>query len=172
MQTTEVSANYIKCIDPGFFPNSVMFLFYIASASCGPSAFLAADSEIHPNASRPPRHTGRAARGLCCPRHQDSAVPWGTAGLSGAGVEQIEALESPVPNTMCHGWQGRGALRMKQVNCAKGLAEAHSRLTSGCASAHQAGICLPGGLSAAWGARHLSVWRWTRPGGHQCFGAG
>lgn len=54
MQTTEVSANYIKCIDHRFSPNSVMFLFYIAAASCGPSAFLAADSEIHPNAPRLP----------------------------------------------------------------------------------------------------------------------
>lgn len=62
MQTTEVSANYIKCIDQRVFPESVMFLLYIECASCGPSAFLAADSEIHPHMFGLPRQVqgGRA----------------------------------------------------------------------------------------------------------------
>lgn len=107
MQTTEVSANYIKCIDHRFSPNSVMFLFYIAAASCGPSAFLAADSEIHPNAPRLPGgraglrvgSDGPSARIALCGGHS-RARGWCGAGL-GDGEPRSQHDVKRMERTRC-----------------------------------------------------------------------
>lgn len=99
MQTTEVSANYIKCIDHRFFPSSVMFLFYIASASCGPSAFLAADSEIRPNASRPPRRAGLRV-GSAAPGARTAPRRAARPGSAWLGWSRLRRWRAPFP-TRC-----------------------------------------------------------------------